>query len=271
MRLNSGGWIEYLRQHYPLAGRRADSEPMNGVDGFHQTGVRQQRSRMSSSGLPGGRVKRWVIGYALAALAAATTASVTYAAERRYVTDACSIPVQSGPAPGYKIVRMVSSGTNLEILEPNTKGYTRIRTPEGISGWIMSEYLMEQPSARTRVAQMEARVTTMENENRTLRSEAETLRTARDEANQCGEELTTVRTTAAKTLEIDKENRQLEQEIEASQTRQQQLEAENATLRSQSNRNWFIAGAGTAFGGLLLGLVIPHIVLRRRGRRWDQF
>ncbi|MFZ1494990.1 MAG: TIGR04211 family SH3 domain-containing protein [Candidatus Competibacter denitrificans] len=212
-------------------------------------------------------MKRRLCGCALGALMAGIAPAH---AERGYATDACTVPVQSGPAPGYKIVRMIGSGTVLEILEPNTKGYTKVRTPEGTAGWIMSEYLMEQPSARNRVSQLETRITTLENENRTLRGETETLHTFRDTANRCGEELATVKRTAAQTLEIDEENRRLQQEIEASHTRQQQLEAENSTLRDQSRRNWFLAGAGATFGGLLLGLIIPRLSFGRR-RRWDQF
>lgn len=191
-------------------------------------------------------------------------------AERGYATDACSMPVQSGPAPGYKIVRMVGSGTALDIVEPNTKGYTKVRTTDGTVGWMMSEYVMEQPSARNRVAQFEARIATLESENKTLKSENEGLNTARQDSKRCGEELTNVRHTASKTLAIDEENRRIQQEIDISRKQQAQLESENTTLRDQSNRNWFLAGAGTALGGFLCGLAIPHLSLKRR-RRWDQF
>lgn len=212
-------------------------------------------------------MKRRFSGYALGVLALGIAPAQ---AERGYATDACTVPVQSGPAPGYKIVRMVSSGTALEILEPNAKGYTKVKTPEGTNGWIMSEYLMDQPSARNRVAQFEARIAALENENKTLRGENESLGTARDASTRCGEELTTVRHTASKTLTIDSENRRLQQEIETSRERQQQLESENSTLRNQSNRNWFIAGTGATLGGLLCGLIIPHLSWGRR-RRWDQY
>jgi SH3 domain protein len=191
-------------------------------------------------------------------------------AERGYATDSCTAPVQSGPAPGYKIVRMISSGTSLDILEPNSKGYTKVRTPDGTIGWMMSEYLMEQPSARNRVTQFETRITTLENENKILKGENEELNITRENSNRCGQELANVRHTASKTLAIDEENRRIQQEIEISRKRQEQLESENTTLRDQSNRNWFLTGAGTALGGLVCGLVLPHLSMKRR-RRWDQF
>lgn len=166
---------------------------------------------------------------------------------------------------------MVSSGTPLQILQPDTQGYSKVKTPEGTVGWIMTQYLMDQPSARSRLEQLEARVATLETENRVLQGENETLEATRDAAARCSEELETIRHTAARTLEIEEENRRLQQEITTVQERQQQLESENTTLRDQSRRHWFIAGAGIAFGGLLCGLILPHLSWGRRKRRWDQF
>jgi len=215
---------------------------------------------------PETRVKRrllWCIPWALIA------GPLPAQAERSYVTDTCTVPVQRGAAPAYKIMRMVGSGTPLEILQPDTQGYTKVKTPEGTVGWIMTSYLMDQPSARSRVGPLEARVAALEEENRVLRGETETLNAARAAATRCSDELATVRHTAAQTLAIDEENRRLQQEITAARERQQQLELENTTLRDQSHRHWFLAGAGVALGGLVFGLVIPR--LSRRKRRWEQF
>jgi SH3 domain protein len=148
-------------------------------------------------------------------------------AERSYVTDECTVPVQSGAAPAYRIVRMVGSGTPLEILQPSTQGYTKVKTPEGTVGWIATQYLTDQPSARSRIGPLEARVAALEEENRVLRGEAETLDAARTAATRCSDELATIRRTAAQALAIDEENRQLQQEIAAVRERQQQLEVEN--------------------------------------------
>ncbi|CDH45554.1 TIGR04211 family SH3 domain-containing protein [Candidatus Contendibacter odensensis] len=211
-------------------------------------------------------MKRYLLGGVLWVFVAGI---VPASAEQGYVTDLCTVPLKSGAAPAYKIVRMVNSGTRLEILQPDTQGYIKVKTPEGISGWMMTQSLMNQPSARSRVEPLEVRVAALENENRILRGETEALNSARDASTRCNDELTTVRSTAAQTLAIDEENRQLHQDIAAARERQQQLEIENAALRDSYYRHWFLAGAGVAFGGLACGLLLPHLSWRRQ-RRWGQ-
>ncbi|MCB1796879.1 MAG: TIGR04211 family SH3 domain-containing protein, partial [Candidatus Competibacteraceae bacterium] len=91
-------------------------------------------------------------------------------AETGYVTDSCTIPIRRGMSTQYKILNMAPSGTPLQILETNgTEGYTKVKTPEGTVGWILTRYLMDQPAPRDQVTQLEARITTLDEENRGLR------------------------------------------------------------------------------------------------------
>ena len=208
-------------------------------------------------------MKRFYLLFILGVLASPAHAETVYA------TDSCTVPVRAGTSTGYRILRMVSSGTPLEILDPNTaQGYTRVKTPEGTIGWILTRELMDQPSPRDHVLQLQERVTTLDEENRNLRDKAEALDALRTALIRCGEELAETRRAAAEPLAIEQENLRLQEEIAATHERQRNLELENATLRDQSRRNWFIAGAGVALGGLLFGLIIPRIPWRRR-QRWD--
>ncbi len=191
-------------------------------------------------------------------------------AETRYATDAIPVPIQKGPSLEFRIARLVPGGTPLEVLEPNDKGYTKVKSPEGTVGWILTRYLMDQPIPRERVGQLEERVVVLENENRGLRDESKALGATRDTLNRCSQDLTAVRRSASQTLEIEQENRKMQQAVATAHEQRRQFEVENQSLRNQSTRHWFLAGAGVAFGGLFLGLVIPRLSWQRR-RRWDQF
>ena len=192
-------------------------------------------------------------------------------AETGYVTDSCTIPIRRGTSTQYRILRMAPSGMPLQILETSDDGYTKVKTPEETVGWILTRYLMDQPAPRERVTQLEARVATLEEENSSLRVQAEALDASRAELARCGEEVADIRRAAAQTLAIEQENRNLQQETALAREQLAQLERENASLRKDSQRDWFIAGAGVGFGGLLLGLIIPNLPWGRQRRRWEQF
>ena len=191
-------------------------------------------------------------------------------AETRYATDSFKLPMRSGGSANNRIVRMVPSGTPLEVLETNDEGFAKVRTPERIVGWMLTRDLMNEASPRDRVLQLEGRVTTLEEENQTLRGENESVKVIRNDLTRCGEELSEVRNKASQTLAIDEENRKLQQEMATMREQMERLEQQSSTLRDDTSRNWFLSGAGVVLGSLLLGLVIPLIPWRRK-RHWDQF
>ena len=208
-------------------------------------------------------MKRLFLLLMLGALASPTRAETVYA------TDSCTVPVRAGTSTGHRILRMVASGTPLEIIgSGTTQGYTQVRTPEGTVGWILTRELMDQPTPRDRIAQLEVRVATLDENNHSLRDKAEALDALRAALVRCSEELAEIRRAAAQPLAIEQENLRLQEEIAAAHERQRDLELENATLRDQSHRNWFVAGGGVALGSLLFGLIIPRLSWRRR-QRWD--
>jgi SH3 domain protein len=42
------------------------------------------------------------------------------------------------------------------------------------------------------------------------------------------------------------------------------LRAEVSEIKRNTQRDWFLIGAGVLFGGILLGLILPRLKLRRR-------
>lgn len=192
------------------------------------------------------------------------------AATTRYATDQMEIPVRTGKSTGHKILRMVKSGTPLPVLQEDDDGYSLVDLGDGRSGWVLSRFLMDDPVARDRLANAEARVAALEEENRRLEEELEAFDATRASLERCGTELDEIRQTAARSIEIEEENRRLQQEVVEARDLLRATELENASLRDESSRDWFVAGASVALGSLVLGLIIPRIPWRKR-RRWDQF
>lgn len=214
----------------------------------------------------------------LCLLALAATAAD---AQTRYVSDRLEVTLRSGTSTQHSIVRMLPSGTPLQVLEADeSSGYTRVQTEAGTEGWVLSRYLMDEPAARaqlaaatarvqtlsTRVAELEERLRNVTGERGALEAERTGLGTELDEVRA---ELERIQRVSASALELDKVNRELRTRLASAEQVGDGLRMEVAELKRSSQRDWFLAGAGVLVAGLLAGLVIPRLRLGRRSRWGD--
>ncbi|MDH3690480.1 MAG: TIGR04211 family SH3 domain-containing protein [Gammaproteobacteria bacterium] len=199
-------------------------------------------------------------------------------AQTRYVSDDLEITMRTGPAKDKKIVRILKSGTAVNVLDVDDgKGYSRVREPGGEEGWVLTRYLMGEPSAREQLTTVRQRMKELERENEKLEIELaqidilqNTVDRLKQENNLQTEELKTIRQTAASTLSIDEENQTLKEAMSTLVREKDSLQAENQNLRNNSQQQWFVRGAGVVLLGIIIGLVIPKIRWRRR-RGWGEF
>jgi len=203
---------------------------------------------------------------------------VVQAQQVRFVTDSLKLEARSGPAVSNRIVRMLDSGTRVEVLEERD-GWSRILL-DGEDAWMLSRFLMEDPSARDKVAaaakaretaQTQARraadqlatatatVGALEEERDALASRLEAL----------SNELSALKRTASSALTIAQENKRLSASSARMTEDLEAMREEVVLLRRRQEREWFIAGAGVLLGGMILGLIIPKIRWRRK-RGWGE-
>ena len=204
----------------------------------------------------------------------------TATAETRYVSDRLDIQMRTGKGTQFRIMRMLSSGTAVEILETDQEnGYTRVRAPGGVEGWVLSRVLMKGRAAREKLANAEKRLASLELENRRLTSSFDALKKEKGGTDQelrkfdkenrkISQELDNIRRTASSSLAIDAENRELKSRIVAYERQVQSLQQENSGLKDRTARDWFMVGAGVIILGMVIGLIIPRIRWRKKSS-WD--
>ncbi len=205
------------------------------------------------------------------------------AAQTRYVSDEFEITLRTGPSTANQIIRMLESGTQLEMLEQDPdSGYTRVRTLGGTEGWVISRYLMPEPAARDQLAAMRQRLETIRNQSGDLGAQLDDLTRAKQEAEarirtleaenkQLEAELAEIRRTASNVLGINAENNALREQLSTAEVQIAALQQENGELASRRNRDWFIAGAAVLLAGVLVGIIVPRIRWRKRSRWSDSF
>lgn len=198
----------------------------------------------------------------------------------RYISDELEIPLRAGAGTRFKIVKMLPSGAEVELLRNNTEdGYSLVRV-DNVQGWLLSRYLMEAPSARASLAAAQAAVTPLQSTNQSLQQTITQLRSTQkdSEARQAqltadnqrlSQELAQIRKAAANTIAIDNQNRELQERVVQLESQLQLIQQENQSLADATQQMRFLTGAGVLFGGIILGLVLPRLRTTKRTRWGD--
>jgi len=199
----------------------------------------------------------------------------------RWVTDSFEITMRNGKGNRQAIVRMLRSGTKIELLESDDEaGYSRVRTNSGAEGWVLNRYLLKRPPARVMMPDVEARLRASEEKRRKLAGDLKTVVRERDQLQRqlktvetsgqgLQKELDDVQRMSANVIQIDSQNKSLRQSLAERQATVEKLQAENKRLASRANREWFIIGSLVIIVGMLIGLILPRIRWRKKSSWGD--
>jgi SH3 domain protein len=199
-------------------------------------------------------------------------------AEKAYVTDRFKVTFRSGPSLENKVVRMLPSGQELEILD--TQGdWTHVRVvgegDEDVDGWILSRFLIERLPWEKKAAilekqnqEMSARLTVSNEKQKAASTETQglsnELRKTRASLEDLQRKYENLKKGASSYLALKNEYNSMQSALEDSQKKVTVLSSENDKLRSSERRKWFITGALVLLCGWLIGLVMGKKQRRRR-------
>jgi len=203
-----------------------------------------------------------------------TLASQVAYAKTQYVTDILYITLRTGPGDSFKVLRVMKTATKLEVIEENEDGYSLVRTEAGEEGWARTKYLVDDPVASIKLTQSNDALTNMTKNNESLKKENADFRKKVKELEKDRKRLESTNTNlinenkkmkkiSAKPIALAKENDELKSLNEANESQIAQLSKENKEYKENTGRNWFLAGGGVLFFGIILGLVLPSIRWRK--------
>jgi SH3 domain protein len=186
-----------------------------------------------------------------------------------YISDELTVPLRRGPSNGHKIINAaLPSGLALEVLgEDSAAGFTQVRTPNGTEGWVPTQFLVNQPIAKDRLAAATKRVEALEAQLKSIRENYQDVRGARTEIEgratelskenqKLQTELAEIRRVSATAITQFEENKQLKSDNASLLAQVTQLTDRVKTLERNSMLRWMLTGGGLVLLGLILGAVI---------------
>ena len=200
---------------------------------------------------------------------------ISSAENTRYVSDQLEITMRNGQGVKFAIKRVLTSGDRLDLIETDSSGYSKVRTIEGVEGWVLTRYLMNAPSVRNLVADSDQKVANLELELAETKEELKNVSTKvatsdsksmalKETSQRFKKELDSLKVTASNSIALSNENIQLKQKIQQTDTRMQGLVLENTAMKNSDSQSWFLTGVAVLLGGIILGLILPRLRLQRK-------
>ncbi|MCC3704193.1 SH3 domain-containing protein [Rouxiella badensis] len=184
-----------------------------------------------------------------------------HADEKRYISDDLITYIHSGPGNQFRIVGALNSGDEVTLKSVNSAtNYGQIVDAKGRDAWIPLDQLSTSPSLRTQVPDLQQQVKTL----------TDKLSNIDNSWNQRTAEMQQKVASSDSIINgLKKENQDLKNQLIVAQKK---VSAVNVQLDDKQRTiilQWFMYGGGVAGIGLILGLLLPHLVPRRKKKdRW---
>ena len=199
-----------------------------------------------------------LIGYLLVGMALLTISPFSFADEA-YIRDTLYVPLRGGESSEHRIIhRGIKSGTPLERLETNEQtGYTRVRTGKGLEGWLLTQYLVDEPIASTQLDIVKSELQSLDTKHQqtllSLKEVKEARKVLAGQNELLAEDLATITTLSANVVVIDEQNKRLSEERDVLLQKIKNLNELTNALSDDRAQQWFIRGAGVILIGLMFG------------------
>lgn len=162
-----------------------------------------------------------------------------------HIADDVQLFMHSGPSYEYRITGRVRSGESIEVLD--SKGdYIQIKLSDGKTGWVPNRYVAEGVSQLQQLPEIRD---ALETSQKTVSLQAEEIRLLKE-----------------RLASIQAENELSTEEIVKRDTQIRDLNFQIQNMDQSNLMRWLTHGGLIALGGVIIGLIVPHLPKRRKQR-----
>jgi len=198
--------------------------------------------------------------------------SVNGFAETMYVTDVLKLTLRSGPSTEHKILSVIESGQQVEIMEPGDD-WTLVRLANGKEGYVLSRYLTPEPTHNVRLEQLQSKHKALMQqsaelleENTRFRKESQQGQLSLDNNEKALEKLRAdyeqLKAGSAEYLDLKEKYTTVSAQLAEQTKRADALDEELRGIEINQYIKWFLAGSGV----LLVGFIVGFSARRQRRR-----
>lgn len=182
-------------------------------------------------------------------------------AQQFYVADKLFTYMHSGPSAEYRIIGSIDAGDKIRLVESNKQtDYSKVVDDRGRTGWIQSKFITSTESMAVRLPRLEAELAEVKAK----------LSTAEEDANREKEGLAeSLEIRSKQVSELEQNYSEMMSKFTTSQSEIRELRAKLDTQKEDLLMKYFMYGGGVMLGGIFFGIILPHIIPKRRKNRSD--
>ncbi|MBN6711010.1 SH3 domain-containing protein [Haemophilus haemoglobinophilus] len=181
-------------------------------------------------------------------------------AETKYVSENLTTFMRRGAGDQFKIAGAIQAGEQVTVLDKKDK-YSLIRDKRNREAWILTNELTNTPSSKEENPKLKAQIQELTLKLNNIDNDWKQRTNEMQRRTKQAEEQ------SSKLLE---QNSLLNRELEITKNKNRDLEAMLDAGKREIAIQWFIYGGSVLGVGLLLGLILPLLVPRRRRQnRWS--
>nr|WP_226972261.1 TIGR04211 family SH3 domain-containing protein [Vibrio navarrensis] len=177
-------------------------------------------------------------------------------AQDRYIADELFTYMHSGPNNTFRIIGSIDAGSKVQLLQSNSEtGYSEVVDERGRKGWVQTKFITRQESMAIRLPRLEKELKDVKAQLANARQSADTEKAGLvDSLENRNQQIS----------ELEMKYGEISEQLTAVQTENRQLRAKLDTQKDDLLLKYFMYGGGVAGGGLLFGLILPHLIPRRK-------
>nr|WP_153733701.1 TIGR04211 family SH3 domain-containing protein [Vibrio cholerae] len=177
-------------------------------------------------------------------------------AQDRYIADKLFTYMHSGPSNQYRILGSIDAGEKVKLIEVNKEsGYSHIADERGRTGWVESRFITREVSNNLRLPALEKELEEVKKLLANARQNADSEKAGLAESLELRNQ---------QIADLERNYADISKQLTDSQSEIRELRAKLDTQKEDLLLKYFTYGGGVAGIGLLLGLVLPHIIPRRK-------
>ncbi|MGD8112082.1 TIGR04211 family SH3 domain-containing protein [Vibrio sp. TRT 21S02] len=177
-------------------------------------------------------------------------------AQNRYIADQLFTYMHTGPSNQYRIVGSINAGEKVQLVSSNKEtGYSQVIDGKGRKGWVESRFITRQESMALRLPRLEKELAEVKGKLANAQSNAD---------NEKAGLVDSLDIRNKQISELEQNYSDISKQLTASQEEVRNLRAKLDTQKDDLLLKYFMYGGGVAGGGLLFGLLLPHIIPRRK-------